>query len=385
MSRPVVLVCADYFRPGFKGGGPVTSLSNMAATLAEEVDFHIVTRDRDLGDTKPYPGIEPGVFHQSGGAKVMYLQEADATVGRFVELLRELAPQALYLNSMLSRRFSLRPLVAAKYITSIRRNSCPMQVVIAPRGEFAAGALSIKARRKSLYLKVMRNAGLWNGVRWQASSPFEADDIRTQLRSGPDIVIAPDLAAPLPNLGVRPPKSAGRASFVFLGRISPIKNLEHSIQALSGIKGKASLTAYGPIEDEPYWRKCQAVATSLPDNIAFSHGGTLAPEKVALTLSQADALLLQSLSENFAQVVIEAMGCGCPVVLSDRTPWRSLAAVGAGWDLPIEDVARTTSVLQSLVDMDEQTHSTYRTRTRAYAADIIKNPEQRRKTLSLFT
>lgn len=382
MSRPVVLVCADYFRPGFKGGGPVTSLSNMAATLAEEVDFHIVTRDRDLGDTKPYPGIEPRVFHSFEGAKVMYLREADATVGRFCKLLRELAPQALYLNSMLSRRFSLRPLVAAKYIS---RNSSPMQVVIAPRGEFACGALSIKARRKSLYLKVMRNAGLWNGVRWQASSPFEADDIRTQLRSGSDIVVAPDLAAPLPDLDARAPKKTGRANFAFLGRISPIKNLEHSIQALSGIKGKATLTVYGPIEDEPYWQRCEATAASLPDNVTFSHGGTLTPEEVAPTLSQTDALLLQSLSENFAQVVIEAMGCGCPVVLSDRTPWRNLAATGSGWDLPLEDISRTTSVLQGLVDMDEQTHSTYRARTRAYAANIIKDPEQRRKTLSLFT
>jgi hypothetical protein len=33
---------------------------------------------------------------------------------------------------------------------------------------------------------------------------------------------------------------------------------------------------------------------------------------------------------------VEAWSAGCPVLVSDRTPWRALAADGVGWDVPLE-------------------------------------------------
>jgi hypothetical protein len=35
----------------------VATIANLVDTLGDEIDFRIVTRDRDCGDTKPYEGV----------------------------------------------------------------------------------------------------------------------------------------------------------------------------------------------------------------------------------------------------------------------------------------------------------------------------------------
>ena len=43
-----------------------------------------------------------------------------------------------------------------------------------------------------------------------------------------------------------------------------------------------------------------------------------------------------TLGENYGHVIYEALDSGCPVLISDQTPWRGLSEVGAGWDLPLD-------------------------------------------------
>ena len=51
---PVVLTLVDYYLPGCKGGGPITTLANVVERLGTEFDLRIATRDRDLGATCRY-------------------------------------------------------------------------------------------------------------------------------------------------------------------------------------------------------------------------------------------------------------------------------------------------------------------------------------------
>jgi glycosyltransferase involved in cell wall biosynthesis len=36
-------------------------------------------------------------------------------------------------------------------------------------------------------------------------------------------------------------------------------------------------------------------------------------------------------------VIYEALAAGTPVLIADTTPWRNLAELGVGWDLPLDD------------------------------------------------
>jgi len=62
------------YLPGYKDGGPVRSIKNLIDRLGNEYDFHILTADRDHGDTCPYPDIKVREWNQVGNAKVFYVE-----------------------------------------------------------------------------------------------------------------------------------------------------------------------------------------------------------------------------------------------------------------------------------------------------------------------
>jgi glycosyltransferase involved in cell wall biosynthesis len=159
----------------------------------------------------------------------------------------------------------------------------------------------------------------------------------------------------------------------FLSRISPKKNLLGAIELMRCVSGRLSLDVYGPIEDIAYWQHCEAIANRLPANLRVHYRGTVAPDAVVSTLAQYDAMFLPTLGENFGHAIIESLAAGCPVVISNRTPWRDLQAKGMGWDLPLESPADFQDALAELVAMDETMHATMRDCARAYAVRLLSD------------
>lgn len=377
-ERPKVLIFCDYFAPGFKGGGPVTTLRNLLLRLGDRCDFHVATRNRDLGDDAAYPDLPTDIWISVPGGQALYLGDRQATVARFSALIAELAPQTVYLNSALSLRFSLFPLLAARFAK--RRPD----ILLAPRGEFSKGALALKPLQKRLYFGALRLLGLWRDVHWQASSAFEAADIRGMAGLSAKVTIAPDLPGALPALASRPAKQSGRATIVSLGRISPMKNIDGAIAMLQGLSGQIDVRVYGPIEDTDYWKRCLTLASNLPSSVQLQYEGQVSHDAVPALLSSADALLLPSHGENYGHVVAEALGAGCLVVLSDRTPWRGLQERGVGWDLPLDDSTAFTAALQQIVDMEDDEHAAYRKAARELASQLTDDSELLDSNLALF-
>jgi glycosyltransferase involved in cell wall biosynthesis len=59
--------------------------------------------------------------------------------------------------------------------------------------------------------------------------------------------------------------------------------------------------------------------------------GHVSPERKAELFEQADITVIPSHTENFAQVVAEALAHGVPVIASRGTPWRRVEQVGCGF------------------------------------------------------
>jgi glycosyltransferase involved in cell wall biosynthesis len=374
-----VLIFCEYFLPGFRAGGPIVTLRNVIETLGEDITFLLVTGDRDLGDMRPYPGLETETWMTAGKAKVFYVPERKLGLVQAVQLIREQRPDIIYVNSFLSRRYSLVPQIARRLA-----RASGASVILAPRGEFSAGALRLKRRRKRLYIALLKASGLLRDVLWQASSEYEAQDIRCAIDAQACIHIAPDLVSLAPSFARPKPKRTGEAQIVFLGRISPMKNLDGAFRLLVGLRGRVTFAIHGPVEDATYWASCQEAAQDLPANVVVDHRGLVTPANVPEVLAAADVLLLPSLGENFAHVVLEALAAGCPVVLSDRTPWRGLADKGIGWDLPLDEESAFTAALQSIVDMDEPAHAAMRARARAFAESVVEDPVPLARNKDLF-
>lgn len=331
--RPVILAFLSHYLPGYKAGGPIRTIAHMVDQLGDEFDFRIVTADRDKGDGAPFDGIVADEWTSVGPAKVFYRSPGAGGWRALLKSLEASSYDLLYLNSFFSVGASLWPLV---YRHVGRLGERP--VLLAPRGEFSKDALALKPAKKRAFIALARAVGFHRNVIFQASSKFEADDIRRVL-GAVEIEVALDLsgrssgdAAPcVPHNHGGPPRA------VFLSRISPMKNLAGALDMLARVSCPMEFSIYGIVEDTAYWAQCQQRIAALPGNVTARYLGEVLPDRVDEVLSSHDFLLLPTLGENYGHVVREALSSGLPVLISDRTPWRDLVKLNAGADLPLED------------------------------------------------
>lgn len=381
-----ILVIIDHYLPGYKAGGPIRTIANMVERLGDEFEFHIITSGRDLGERHPYPGIKVGSWQSVGKAHVLYLPPSGMSFLVWYRLLRGLQYDLIYLNSFFSR-LSIKTIML-RWMELLPRKP----VVLAPRGEFSPGALSLKSLKKHLYISLAKSLGLYSGIIWQASSEHEIEDILsvfdTKAMAGKlPVLIAPDLP-PLPPqdsaLGERPIKQRGSARIVFLSRIARMKNLGFAIESLMKVDGKVEFDVYGPIEDVAYWEECQHLIGLLPTNIRARYCGTVPPDRVPEIFSRYHLFLFPTRGENFGHVILEALNAGCPVLTSDQTPWSDLTSRKVGRNLPLSRPELFRMALEELISMDQPVFDEMSRRAREYGKDFSENPGLIRANRELF-
>ncbi|HEU0014777.1 MAG TPA: glycosyltransferase, partial [Longimicrobium sp.] len=378
-----ILALLDYYLPGSKAGGPVRSVQHLVHQLGGDYRFRIVTRDRDAGDHGPYADLHPNTWHPVEGAETLYLPPEQTGFRALRRILRGTPHDVLYLNSLFSPRLTIIPLLLR------RLGRVPARpVVLAPRGELHPGALSTgswygllpaglakrvptpKYLKKRLYLAVARAVGLFRGVVWQASTDDERADVLRHLGARADVVVAPDLvAAPPAESGPAAPvkpKAPGELRVLFVSRIAPKKNLHVAAALLGTVQGQVDFDVYGPVDDRRYWEMCQVVLDALPPHVNARYHGALPYDRVRAVLRAHHLLFLPTRGENFGHVVLEALIEGCPVLVSDQTPWRGLEAARAGWDLPLDDPEAFTRALRRCMEMDAAEHEAWRAGAAAY-------------------
>lgn len=363
-AKPRILLPLSHYLPGFRAGGPVRSIANLVDHLADAFDFHILTADRDLGDTTAYADVEADRWVTVGRAQVRYLPPAQQAPLALARLIRETPHDLLYLNSFFGQRFSIAPLVARRLGLIPARPT-----VLAPRGEFSAGALALKGAKKRAYLRASRAAGLLSGLRWQASTAFEAGDIRAVIGPHAEVALACDLAGRLDEtVPVHVPRTPGEPlRILFLGRISPMKNLDFALRVLAQLRCPARFAIYGPPEDEAYRARCVQIAAAMPAHVTVDWKGPVPPEGVEGLMARHDLFFLPTRGENFGHVIAESLAAGTPVLLADTTPWRGLAAAGVGDDLPLDAPAAFAARIEALADEPAEAALARRARAAAYA------------------
>lgn len=348
-KRVKVLCVSDYYLPGFKGGGPIRTISNMCELLDNEVDFWIFTRDRDLGSRDSYPSVIVDEWSDIKGVRIFYASPANFRLGGLLEAIRQQDFDLLYLNSFFSI-FGSISLCIAGYFNRIYS----LPILLAPRGEFSPGALAIKPIRKKIYIKFVRLLGVYRNINFHASTKMEADEIRNVFQS--DVIrtyIAADLvdATKLRNSGLHKLNSDMYLKVIFISRISPKKNLDGLIAILSQVSCNIQLSIYGPIEDEFYWSECKSLIRKLPDHISVSYLGELSPISVTSVFERHHVFIFPTHGENFGHVIFESLSVGTPVMLSEHTPWVSDNKGGVqvisindveSWRIQIEHFAKLT-------------------------------------------
>ncbi len=133
-------------------------------------------------------------------------------------------------------------------------------------------------------------------------------------------------AAKFPNL-------QGKRILLFLSRIQEKKGCDLTIAAFAKVAAQdphLHLMMAGP--DESGWvaaLQVQAAALGVADRISWP--GMLSGDMKWGAFYSAEAFVLSSHQENFGIAVAEALGCGLPVLISDKVNiWREIVEDGAG-------------------------------------------------------
>lgn len=371
-----ILIVIDYYLPGYKAGGPIRSIVNMVEQLGDEFQFNILTSDRDLGNPQPYSNIQSGSWYPVGKAQVLYLTLSQKHLWKWCQLLNQLDYDLLYLNSYFSR-LSIQTLWLRKLRQLPRR-----PLVLAPRGEFSPGALALKAYKKQPYRLLSRLLSLEQGLVWHASTPYERDDIQKATIKQVAIVTAKpvvygvcDLTASVASDVPARTKTAGKLRVVFVSRISRKKNLDTALRLLQGVRGQVTFDIYGPLEDPKYWRECEALIAGLPAEVQVQYRDAIVPAQVSQVFATAHLFLFPTRGENFGHVIAEALAAGCPVLLSDQTPWQSLEEKGIGWDIPLAEPERFQAVLNHCVAMEPGEFEQWSCRAKEYMLTIEREQQ----------
>lgn len=208
-------------------------------------------------------------------------------------------------------------------------------LVLSPRGMIEPWSLTQRAEAKRL-ARI-----LWEEANWQAAALFhatstqEACSIREQGLSQPIAVIPNGVEAPFPT----PQAASSRKRLLFLSRLHPKKGVEELLRAWAEVAPEHpdwDLQIVGPDEDG-YGAHMQNLAGRLSLPRVTFQGPVHGEAKWAL-LGGADLFILPSHSENFGNVIPEALSQGTPVLTTCGTPWQILETEACGWWVPLESL-----------------------------------------------
>lgn len=379
-----LLVFLQYYLPGSKSGGPVRTVANMVEALSDRIDFYIVTLDRDSGDTAPYSGCYVNEWQKVGAANVYYCSPDSIKMSKFYRLITDVDFDLIYFNSFFSYEFTIKPLMAAKLLKRVQSK----RIVLAPRGEFSEGALTIKRRKKQLMLFFINRLSWLKNIYWHASSEWEVKDINAVVKVKDDhIKTAYNLVKRDSNPSFQNKVNqicSDTCNIMFLSRISPKKNLLGALEILSHIKANINFNIYGGISDADYWSECQVLIHKLPYNIKVKYFGHVSYDQVTIILQQNDLLLLPTLGENFGHVIVESIQVGTPVLISDKTPWRDLESKGIGWDVPLGNKQAFCKAIETVAQMSSQEKFQWRQLILSKQDEILNFSEIEQQNFHLF-
>jgi hypothetical protein len=358
--KPVVLVALGCFWPGNDASGPNQSFIALATALQNEFEFRVLARDRAPGAAA---FASPPGWVDLGFARARYLGVGPFGARGLSRVISQTRYDVLWLNSVYDREFTL-PALAARALGATRA-----PVIVSPRGEFGEGALAVKAAKKRLFLALAR-ATIWRDILWHATSEAEAADMALSLPRRARIAVAPNLRLAPPPPPFEPPGETLRA--IFVGRIVPIKGLDIALEALRQVRAPVAFDVFGPPEDQATYQHCLDLARQLPSHIAVNWRGAAINAEIVAALGRADIFVSPTGGENFGHAIFEALACGVPALISDRTPWRGLAAQHAGWDLPLGDASAFAAVLESYAALAPEGRNLWRDGARAVARRYVE-------------
>ena len=244
--------------------------------------------------------------------------------------------------------------------------------IISPCGMLQKDALERSKWKKRIAWFGFQNKILLSADIIHAKSEAEASEIRNLFPQSKIKVVPNPIETPSPNLfddntpdlkirlkkdlfahaGILPEHKI----LLFMGRVHPVKGLEHLLKAWAGIYEKFPdwrLVIIGP-DESGFRSKLKSMIRNNSSNVVFVD--PLFGEDRWAAYANADLFVAPSDFENFGQSIAEALATGIPVITTTGTPWKDLKEKNCGWwiDSKPESIADALQEAMSLSETERK-------------------------------
>ncbi len=246
--------------------------------------------------------------------------------------------------------------------------------ILSAHGMLEPWALSNRRLKKLFYSTLFERANVAGATCLHALTAAEAADYRRFGARGPIAVIPNGVHIP-PAISPETfltqfPSLRGKRIILFLGRIHYKKGLDILIESWAAVTKQhpdAHLVIAGPnFEGTLAPLEARVAELNLTQTVTFP--GMLRSELKWSALAAAEAFVLPSYSEGLSVSVLEAMGTGLPVIVTEQCNLPEVKQLGAGW-LIQSNTASLTSSLQEMLTNSPILNRAIGARGRSFVAE----------------
>lgn len=344
MSR--LLIMASLFWPQKKGGGPPISIMNIVQAIKDKHEIFIISNNHEVGESEPLKGVKSG-WNEFDFGKVYYVDYGKHDIKTILNLIEGIKPEVIYENSF----FSWNDMIP---VCLYKKKNRYIKVITAPRGEFYPDRLRVGGAKKHVYKMLVRSAGLLKDIYFHVTGEQEKEYTKKFIGVDEDHIYDINNITRISPASEWIDKEPGSIRLVFIARIHPMKNLLNAIKILKNVKGNVVYDIYGSIEDEAYWSECESEISQLPKNIEVNYCGMVEHDEITKVLSNYHMFFMPTVGENYGHSIAEALCCGVPVIISDKTPWTDVNENNCGVALSLSELNEFTKYINKIVCANEK-------------------------------
>lgn len=356
------------YKPAYKYGGPVNSVSKLCELLTEKGIYTKVLTT--TGNGKEELDVETGSEIIVDGVPVIYFKRYTKN-NTFISpgLWRYLYHHVKEYDLVHIHTWWNIMVLFSAMICYLRG----AKVIISPRGMLCDYIINGNNRFAKKCIHLLMGKSLLKQSHFHATAPIEYDEC-THLIPGWQGFTVPNI---LPLTGPPVKKNANDVfTIAYLSRIDHKKGLEFAFEAISKLNAQLVLKIFGS-GDAEYLTQLKQLAGDLKIEDKIQWMGWQTPATKFQQLMEADVCILTSYNENFGNVIVEALYMGTPVLITDMVGLSSFVeANDLGWVVPLDVDAISDAILQAMQDTEkrERINKTAREFVEAnFAQDIVVN------------
>jgi len=341
-----ILHVVPTYLPAVRYGGPIYSVHALCRALAARGhDIHVYTTNIDG------PGVSNVSLTEAVAVDGVMVRYFPCGLGRRLyrspEMGRGLSVGVRKFDALHLHSVFLWPTLAAA--RAARRANVPY--VLAPRGMLVGDLIERKSRLlKTAWIRLFERANVAGAAAIHVTSELEQAELAKCGFPVRRVVVVPNGIEVPDAMRLTPPPAVAQKPYVLgLGRINWKKGLDRLIAAMAYVPNASLLIAGN--DEEGYQPRLETMVRNMNLSEQVRFLGPVRNENKWDLMRSAALFVLPSHSENFGIAALEAMACGCPVVV---TPEVGLAGVigerGAGLVVGGEPKHLGTAIAALLAD-----------------------------------